>query len=84
MPDSIVLVRFLRGNAPYNANEQAGFAPADAQRLIDAGVVELVNPPAPPPPAPKEETAPVVKPVEPPTVRRPIGRPRGSVTKAGG
>lgn len=32
------LVKFMRGHAPYNAGEVAGFSDEFSQRLVDAGV----------------------------------------------
>lgn len=42
---SRLLVRFLTGNPPYNAGEVAGFAPAEAERLVSAGTAVYHNDP---------------------------------------
>ncbi len=42
----MIPVRFKVGQAPYNAGEIAGFPPAVAERLIQAGVAEPYEAPA--------------------------------------
>jgi len=41
----LILVRFRSSNAPYLAGECAGFNPAYALKLVDAGKAEFVEPP---------------------------------------
>jgi hypothetical protein len=55
-------VTFLRAHHVYNGGETAGFEPAEAQRLVDAGVAEFLNAPDA-----KAASAPDRRPVEPPT-----------------
>lgn len=39
-----LMVRFLRSNSPYNAGEVAGMPESHARKLVEAGVVEIVEP----------------------------------------
>lgn len=62
--DMITVIRFTRNRGPYSPGDSAGFADAQAQAYIDAGVAELVLRPdaagldaAPPAGEPAEATS---------------------------
>jgi hypothetical protein len=64
-----VVVRFLNKSAPYNAGEVAGFAPEEAQKLVDGGLAIF----EPDPPTKKAISEPAVhRMVETPTVKKEI------------
>jgi hypothetical protein len=43
--EGTVLIRFVQATRPYNADEEAGFLPRTARRLVLTGIAVYVEPP---------------------------------------